>query len=66
VVRTAGAFHPAHVTTRMCLDLLDDQLQTHACKTLLDVGCGSGVLALTGAVLEWVPASDWIIIDIGR
>lgn len=51
VVRTAGAFHPAHVTTRMCLDLLEDQLQAHACKTLLDVGCGSGVLALTGAAL---------------
>jgi ribosomal protein L11 methylase PrmA len=51
VVRTSGAFHPAHVTTRMCLDLLDEYLQTHACKTLLDVGCGSGVLALTGAAL---------------
>jgi ribosomal protein L11 methylase PrmA len=51
VVRTAGAFHPAHVTTRMCLDLLEEQLHAHNYKTLLDVGCGSGVLALTGAAL---------------
>ncbi len=51
VVRTAGAFHPAHVTTRMCLDLLEEQLQAHDYKTLLDVGCGSGILALTGAAL---------------
>jgi ribosomal protein L11 methylase PrmA len=51
VVRTTGAFHPAHVTTRMCLDLLEEQLQAHEYKTLLDVGCGSGILALTGAAL---------------
>lgn len=51
VVRTAGAFHPSHVTTQMCLALLEQRLATHGCETLLDVGCGSGILALTGAAL---------------
>lgn len=38
-----------HVTTRACLDAVDRYAQPGA--TLLDVGCGSGILALAGARL---------------
>ncbi len=48
-MRTAGAFHPSHVTTRLSLELLEKHLVAGQCQTLLDVGCGSGILALAGA-----------------
>jgi ribosomal protein L11 methylase PrmA len=48
-VCTAGAFHPSHVTTRLCLELLEEHLCATRCETLLDVGCGCGVLALAAA-----------------
>jgi ribosomal protein L11 methyltransferase len=50
-IRTAGAFHPSHVTTRLSLGLLEQHLDAANCQTLLDVGCGSGILALAGAAL---------------
>jgi ribosomal protein L11 methyltransferase len=50
-IRTAGAFHPSHVTTRLSLELLEQYLVSANCQTLLDVGCGSGILALAGAAL---------------
>jgi ribosomal protein L11 methyltransferase len=43
----------AHPTTRLCLELLASAPPSGA---LLDVGCGSGVLAIAGAKLGFGPA----------
>ena len=42
----------SHPTTRLCVDLL---ARTAARGALLDVGCGSGVLAIAGARLGFAP-----------
>jgi ribosomal protein L11 methyltransferase len=43
----------AHATTRLCLELLLDGPEPDG--TLVDVGCGSGVLAIVAARLGWDP-----------
>ena len=40
-----------HPTTRLCLDLLNLACQERSFSSLLDVGCGSGILTLAGAML---------------
>jgi ribosomal protein L11 methyltransferase len=41
----------AHATTRLCVELLAEQTP----GSLLDLGCGSGVLAVAAAILGFAP-----------
>ena len=51
-VRRGEAFPPGHPTTRLCLDLLREALASAAFNSLLDVGCGAGLLGLAAAALK--------------
>lgn len=51
ILRSGPAFPPAHPTTRLCLDLLKGALTSGPVTRLLDLGCGSGILALAAAAL---------------
>lgn len=52
-------FHP---TTALCLELLDEMVHVRCPGTLLDVGTGSGILALA-ALLLGVPRATGIDVD---
>lgn len=49
VIRAKGVFPPGHPTTRLCLDLLKQAVAARPEARLLDLGCGSGVLALAAS-----------------
>jgi ribosomal protein L11 methyltransferase len=50
-LRIGEAFNPTHPTTRLCLQLLAEALTASRANSLLDVGCGAGVLGLAAAAL---------------
>lgn len=47
----------AHATTRLCLELLLELADSGDLGELLDLGCGSGVLAIAGARLGFAPVA---------
>ena len=50
----------AHATTRLCLELLQDVEPT----SLVDVGCGSGVLSIAAAKLGFAPVAALDLDDV--
>ena len=44
-----------HPTTLYCLQTIDRLSQQNDVKSLLDAGCGSGILAIAGALLGYAP-----------
>jgi ribosomal protein L11 methyltransferase len=50
-IRSKAVFPPGHATTGLCLKLLPEALAARPAARLLDLGCGSGILALAGAAL---------------
>jgi len=51
LLKSSKAFPPYHPTTKMCLRLMLQELKQRPCRNLVDVGCGSGILALAGLKL---------------
>jgi len=51
-VRGGEAFPPGHPTTRLSLDLLREALAAATVHSLVDVGCGAGLLSLAAAALR--------------
>jgi ribosomal protein L11 methyltransferase len=40
-----------HETTRLCIEAIEDNVQTNDIQTMLDVGCGSGILSISALKL---------------
>ena len=51
VLKCNRTFPPYHPTTKMCLTFMLQILRERSYRDLVDVGCGSGVLALAGLKL---------------
>ena len=44
-----GVFRPSHITTKLCIALIEEELAISSYDSFLDVGCGSGIFALVAA-----------------
>jgi ribosomal protein L11 methyltransferase len=62
VIKSRRAFPLGHPTTRLCLDLLTQALATRPGRSLVEVGCGTGVICLAAAALG-VPQVTGLDID---
>ena len=51
VLSGKSVFPPTHATTHLCLDLLKIAMASRPLEPVLDVGCGSGILALAALAL---------------
>ena len=51
VLESSSVFPASHPTTHLCLDLLKIALTSRPGAAVLDVGCGSGILALAALAL---------------
>jgi ribosomal protein L11 methylase PrmA len=51
VIKSGRAFPLGHPTTRLCLDLLTGALAARPGESLVEVGCGTGVICLAAAAL---------------
>lgn len=63
IIKCGNAFAPSHPTTELCLKLMERAFSTRAINSILDVGCGSGILALAGLKLG---AERAVALDISR
>ena len=61
VLASDAVFPASHPTTHLCLDLLKTALASRRSETVLDVGCGSGILALAALTLG---AAQAVALDI--
>jgi ribosomal protein L11 methylase PrmA len=62
VIKSGRAFPLGHPTTRLCLDLLTEALAARPGGSLVEIGCGSGVICLAAAALG-VPRVTGLDID---
>ena len=51
VIKSGRAFPLGHPTTRLCLDLLTEALAARPAPSLVEIGCGTGVICLAAAAL---------------
>ena len=56
-----ASFGAEHMTTRLCLRGIEEIFKIKKIKTVLDLGCGSGILGISAKVLG---AEDVVLIDI--
>ncbi len=57
------AFPPDHITTVLCLRLMKKVISSNRVESMLDVGCGTGILAIAGVKLG---AKHAVAVDISR
>ncbi len=63
VIKFGNAFAPTHPTTELCLKLMERAFSRRAINSILDVGCGCGILGLAGLKLG---AKRAVALDISR
>ncbi len=63
VIKRGKAFAPTHPTTELCLRLMERSFALNQINSILDAGCGTGILALAGLKLG---AEQAVAFDISR